>query len=97
MVAVVATVWTAGALAQLSGSVLAGAVGSSAVAIGAVAGVVGSIAGQLAGLALGVQDKFNWGAVAAGAIGGTIGGSSGLLSKVPGGAFAQAISGNIIN
>ncbi|HNM81390.1 MAG TPA: hypothetical protein PKL28_10050, partial [Rhodocyclaceae bacterium] len=75
IVAVVATVLTAGALAQVCVNGLTGlwSVGLSTLAsnvgIALAAGAVGSIAGQLTGMALGVQDEFSWGAVAAGALG----------------------------
>jgi YD repeat-containing protein len=56
-------VWAAG------GAILSSAGGFGlALASAAIGGAVGSIAGQLTGMALGVQDKFSWGAVAAGAL-----------------------------
>lgn len=87
VVAVVATIYTAGALAGASGSamfstgvgVLGGSVTTGGVigSIGvmgtaAVAGAVGSIASQVAGNMLGVQDGFSWKSVALGAISGGV-------------------------
>jgi hypothetical protein len=96
VVAVVATVLTAGALAPVAGQSMwaagtaalgFGAAGAAGASIGAalVGGAMGSIAGQLTGMALGVQDKFSWGAVAAGALGAGIGASG----------VGQAITGSI--
>ena len=105
VIAIVATIYTAGAFAVAAGATggtfAAGvtALGSGTLGFGAaaVAGAVGSIAGQVAGIALGVQDKFSWGAVAAGAIGAGIG-ASGVLGSIAGGnVVGQAIAGNIIN
>ena len=100
-----ATIYTAGAFAVAAGATggtfAAGvtALGSGTLGFGAaaVAGAVGSIAGQVAGIALGVQDKFSWGAVAAGAIGAGIGASGALGSIAGGNPIGQAIAGNIIN
>ena len=107
VVAVVATIYTAGAASIALGSAASGAttfaagtaaLGGASLGAAVIGGAVGSIAGQLAGLALGVQDKFNWGAVAAGAIGAGIGAAGGINigSGVPG-QIASAIAGNIIN
>jgi hypothetical protein len=73
IVAIVVTVFTAGAAA----AALLPALGSfgSAVVGGAIGAAVGSIASQGVGIAIGVQDKFSWGAVAKAAIGGAIGGA----------------------
>jgi YD repeat-containing protein len=71
VVAVVATVLTAGAMAPVLGQTMwsagltaLGSTGTLGFGGAFLAGAVGSIAGQAAGMALGVQDKFNWGAVA---------------------------------
>ena len=90
IVAVVATVLTAGALAPVAGqSMWAAGIGAmSAGGFAAVAGaVVGSIASQVAGLALGVQDKFSWGAVA------TAGLTAGVLNTGPMKAITQSVGG----
>jgi hypothetical protein len=95
-----AAIGTAGAFAAGTAALSGGIVGlgaGTAFGIAAVAGAVGSIAGQLAGLALGVQDKFSWSAVAAGAIGAGIGASGALGSIAGGNVVGQAIAGNIIN
>lgn len=68
VVAIVASVFTAGAALAALGPVLAGALG----------GAVGSIASQLTGMALGVQQSFSWSAVAKGAI---IGGITGGVAQ----------------
>lgn len=72
IVAVVATVLTTGmmALQGWQGLVTTWQAGlsSAGVVSAMVGGAVGSIASQLTGMALGVQDKFSWGAVAAGAL-----------------------------
>lgn len=99
VVAIVATVMTAGALAGVaaqgfSASMAAlGGTGvmatSTAAALGTfgtalVAGAVGSIVSQGIGMALGMQDKFSWGAVAVSAL------SSGLTYGTgPGGLAGQ--------
>jgi len=65
VVAVVVTIYTAGALtAALGGSLSVG--GSAAVA--AASGAAGSIASQVAGNVMGVQDGFSWKSVALSAI-----------------------------
>ncbi|WZB69026.1 hypothetical protein WJ968_20065 [Achromobacter xylosoxidans] len=104
MVAVVATVFTAGALAAPAGATLGGMMnlgvsvlagtstlsGIGAVGIGLAAGAVGSAVSQGVGMALGMQSKFSWGSVAMGALG------SGVMAGV-GGAFngASFLSGNL--
>jgi hypothetical protein len=89
-VAVVATVYTAGALAVAGAgtgfsatmsagmSVLGGSAGltGTTIAIGAASGAAGSLASQAAGNLLGVQDGFSWKGVALSALSGGI--SSGL-------------------
>ncbi|PHV05358.1 hypothetical protein CSQ96_20900 [Janthinobacterium sp. BJB412] len=74
VVAVAATIVTGGAaLAAGMGQMMAGA----------IAGAVGSVASQVVGMALGVQDGFNWKGVALGAMGGAIAGgigASGIMS-----------------
>jgi YD repeat-containing protein len=82
IVAIVVTVITAGAAA----AALAPALGSfgSAVVGGAIGAAVGSIASQGVGIAIGVQDKFNWGAVAKAAIGGAVGGALFGVSSLAG-------------
>lgn len=98
-VAVVATIYTAGALAgpaaitAAGGSTMAAgvtALGAGSLGFGAaIAGAAGSIAGQLAGNALGVQSGFSWGAVA------TAGLTSGILSTGPMKALTQAVRGAV--
>ncbi len=79
VVAVVATVFTAGALMPMAVGAL-GVVGG-AMAATAVGGIVGSVVSQGVGMALGVQSKFNWGAVAmAGVAGAVSGGVTGFLN-----------------
>jgi hypothetical protein len=101
VIAVAVTIWTAGALSQVSGGIL-GAIGSSGVATGAVAGAAGSIASQAIGVATGIQDKFSWNAVALAAVGGAIGGS-GIGDKfskmvgVVGGSGQAAVAGAFNN
>lgn len=64
IVAVVATVVTIGIPMGAWGA----GFGSAGIGAAMLGGAVGSIAGQLAGMALGVQDKFSWGAVASAAL-----------------------------
>ena len=70
---------TAGALtgsgvaASLAAGTATGAGLGATVVGGALAGAAGSIVSQGVGLATGIQDKFNWGAVALSAIGGGVG------------------------
>ena len=92
IVAVAVTAWLApelegevgtlfnGGTALAAGSTSAAAVGGDIVG-GGLAGALGSTAGQLAGLATGVQNQFNWNAVALGALGGAI--SGGLGGELP--------------
>ncbi len=84
VIVAVVTVYTAGAAAPLLGASVAGVSGTmatgaavlggaagftwGAVAAVAVAGAVGSAVGQLASMAFGLTDKFDWGAVAVGAL-----------------------------
>ncbi|XVN16208.1 hypothetical protein QZH47_09480 [Pseudomonas corrugata] len=105
IVAVVATVFTAGAAlavvapAAAAGlstaaagiAALSGAVGGS-IGFGAavIGGMAGSIASQLAGNALGVSNGFSWGQVAAGGLGAGIG--AGIGSLVSGGQTAQQLA-----
>ncbi|KRC81816.1 hypothetical protein ASE13_05495 [Sphingomonas sp. Root241] len=72
VVAVAVTVASQGTLAGLLGSPVLG---------GAAAGVAGSVVSQTVGLATGIQNKFNFGAVAMAGIAGGIGGG---LSSVKG-------------
>ena len=109
VVAIAATIITAGALAPVTASlgsgiagtfatgvsVLGGSLGAAGFGIGLAAGAIGSVVGQLTGMALGVQDKFSWGAVATGAIGAGLGASSalgGISNQV-----VRAVAGNLIN
>ncbi|MEQ1540682.1 MAG: DUF6531 domain-containing protein [Novosphingobium sp.] len=48
-----------------------------AIAAGATLGAAGALASQAFGVATGIQDKFNFGAVALGALGGAVGGAFG--------------------
>jgi YD repeat-containing protein len=83
VIVVLVTYFTAGALttpAATGGAAVVGTTAAvtttaaattltwSAVAIAAVAGAAGAVAGQLASLAFGLTDKFDWGAVALGAV-----------------------------
>ncbi|MCW4463815.1 LysM peptidoglycan-binding domain-containing protein [Sphingomonas sp. BT-65] len=93
VVAVTVTIASAGAALSAVGAVkggfmaatkaflgVAGAanVGAGAtIAADAFGGAVGSIASQGAGIAMGMQDKINWGGVALGGISGAIGGALG--------------------
>jgi hypothetical protein len=65
-----AAITAAGGVMQAGAVAIGGALTATGIGFTglAVAGAAGSIAGQLAGMALGVQDKFNWGGVAAGAL-----------------------------
>lgn len=93
IIAVVVTVVTLGAAAPAVaglGSAFAGTavtIGTTTLSLagaalaGAVAGIAGSIASQLAGLALGVQDSFDWKAVAIGGVTGAVGGALGGLAN----------------
>jgi YD repeat-containing protein len=58
-----AATWASG-MAVLGGAGFA----TGGLAAAAIGGAVGSVAGQLTGMALGVQDKFSWGAVATAAL-----------------------------
>ncbi len=93
VVAIVVTVFTYGALAEVTGPVIAGA----------VSGAAGAAAGQLVGNVTGVYDGFDWKAVAMGAVGGAItGGLSGvnLLGEGAGitaNAVARAAVGNALS
>jgi YD repeat-containing protein len=83
-VAVVATVYTAGAFAASAGSTffetlaaggsaLTGAAGGLTFAEGALAGAAGSVASQAFGDLTGITDGFDWRGVALGALGGGFG------------------------
>ncbi|WP_440534032.1 Ig-like domain repeat protein [Variovorax sp. YR566] len=87
VVAVVVSIYTAGAALGAMGGVAAGTTGgvviggvtysaATVVAAGAIGGAVGSIASQAVGVAIGAQDSFSWKGVALGAIAG--GASAGL-------------------
>ena len=79
VVAVVATVFTAGALMPAAVGAF-GTVGGGMAAWGAGA-IAGSVVSQGAGMALGMQKKFNWGAVALAGIGGAVtGGVTGYFN-----------------
>lgn len=84
VIAVVVTIYTAGALSApmytasgalmgtfaTGAAVLGGAAGFTfgTVAIAVAAGAAGAVAGQLASMAFGLSDRFDWGAVAMGAL-----------------------------
>ncbi|WP_256081313.1 DUF4214 domain-containing protein [Massilia sp. YIM B04103] len=87
VVAVVATIFTAGAMAGLlsiatgatstfgAGLAMLGGAGgftAGALATGAVAAAAGSVAGQLTAMGLGYQDEFSWRSVATAAVGGVV-------------------------
>ncbi|WP_418124768.1 deaminase domain-containing protein [Variovorax sp. 160MFSha2.1] len=108
VVAVVVTIFTAGAAAPYLGATvtagtttfgaglaaLGGTYGAGvAVAAGAIGGAAGSIASQGVGIAIGAQDSFNWKGVALSAISGGI---SGGLGAVANGAVPalQGLAGN---
>lgn len=113
-VAVAATIFTSGAaIAALSGSVgsvmqgvgtLLALKGSAAVGVstliaaGVVGGAVGSAVSQGVGLALGIQDKFNWAGVAMAGLSGGVG--AGLAAAPLGsgvlGATTRGLLGNVI-
>ncbi|MEN2790519.1 LysM peptidoglycan-binding domain-containing protein [Sphingomonas oligophenolica] len=75
----------------LNGGTTAAAAGSAA-AIGgaALAGVAGSVVSQGFGLATGLQDKFNWGAVAMAGIGAGVGASLSKFSMFAGDTLTKA-------
>jgi YD repeat-containing protein len=53
----------------VAGAATAGTLGATNLGLAmAIGGAVGSVAGQLTGMAVGVQDKFSWGAVATSAL-----------------------------
>lgn len=105
---------TAGALAGVAAQgfsaslgALTGAMGAGGIGLGglAIAGAVGSIASQAVGMAIGMQDKFSWGAVAVsaistgltygtgpGGIAGQMGIKEGLTQAVVNGAVNNTIS-----
>ncbi|HKB12613.1 MAG TPA: LysM peptidoglycan-binding domain-containing protein, partial [Vicinamibacterales bacterium] len=93
--------------AVLTGSGITGASVLTVAAAAAVGGAVGSIASQGLGIALGVQQKFSWGAVAAAGLSAGItagigaglgeGGIAGKLLQVPTGVGQQALNGAINN
>ena len=102
-VAVVATMFTAGAAAALVGGAnfsaamgagLAAATGGGLAGVGAgamaIGGAVGSIASQAVGNLIGAQDGFSWKSVALSAIGGGISGGMGGMD------FGLGQTGNVI-
>ncbi|MDK2126885.1 LysM peptidoglycan-binding domain-containing protein [Parachitinimonas caeni] len=68
VIAVIVTIYTAGAASAYFGSAIAG---------GAVGGAAGAVASQAAGMAMGVQNSFNWNQVGMAALGGAITGGIG--------------------
>jgi YD repeat-containing protein len=80
---------------------LTGALGvtGGAIASGAIAGAAGSAASQVAGIAMGMQEKFSWNAVGMAALGGAIGGSGKL--GIGGGSWeaaaGRAMIGSIVS
>ncbi|MGC3963613.1 MAG: hypothetical protein QM803_09880 [Rhodocyclaceae bacterium] len=89
VVAVVVSVFTAGAAFAALAPVL-GNLGAT-IAAGAIAGAASSIASQGVGLAMGVQDKFNWSSVSLSALGGAVSAGVGYAFTAPGTA-AQAMA-----
>ncbi len=87
VVAVAVTYVTAGALSGLAASGLAGAMGA-----GAIAGAAGSIASQMAGMAMGMQDGFNWKGVATAAVGGAL--TAGVADLAKAGDLGSVFKGN---
>ncbi|MBI2308425.1 MAG: LysM peptidoglycan-binding domain-containing protein [Rhodocyclales bacterium] len=108
IVVVVVTIYTAGAasVAMAGGSVagtgFAGTMAAGVSAMGsmtavgfaaaAIGGAVGSVVGQGLSMAMGLQDKFSWGAVAAGALGAVAGGAA---SGLAGGGIAGVAAANV--
>lgn len=81
-----------GGLMAVGSAALGGSLGMAGFGAALIGGAVGSIAGQLTGMALGVQDKFSWGAVAAGALTAAAGGAA---SGAFGGGIAGAVAANV--
>jgi len=63
-----------------TGTAVVGKLGS-AIIVGMMAGAAGAVAGQLASIALGLADHFEWREVAAGAIAGGVGAALGAAAK----------------
>lgn len=89
-VAVIVTVYTAGALSGMVGAGMGTLTTGSAIAVGAIAGAAGSAASLAAGSMMGVA-SFNWTGVAAGAVTGAI--TGGLAAQF--GSVGDAINGSI--
>jgi hypothetical protein len=85
IVAIVVTVVTYGAAAAYFGPGL-----GATIAAGAVAWAAGSIASQAVGIAIGVQQDFDWKGVALAAVGGAIGGGLSEFSAFSGAANSTA-------
>lgn len=86
--------WSAGATAlgfSTGGTIMAGSFAATAggFATGLVAGAVGSIVSQGVGIAIGVQDKFSWGAVAVSGL------SAGVSASGLGSVVSKAVDGGV--
>jgi len=97
VVAVVATIYTAGLASGALGAGFGATMSAGATALqggslfaATIGGAVGNAAGQLAGMALGTQDKFNWGGVATGALTGLA--TAGVASLNVGGSLTSAMN-----
>ncbi|WP_156957792.1 hypothetical protein [Paracidovorax oryzae] len=109
VIAVVATIYTAGLLTGASGALgetlVAGAQamlpGGMTIAEGAIAGAVGSVASQAVGIAIGAQKGFNWKSVGLAAVSSGVTAGLGNPSWLPdlgtfgNAAMKQAVSGTI--
>ncbi|MCB5190294.1 HNH endonuclease, partial [Methylobacillus arboreus] len=82
-------------LAVLGGT--AGLTTGLGLSIGLAAGAIGSAVSQVAGMAMGIQDKFSWGAVATSAITAGIGAGGGFKAIAGSNTIGHAVARNITN
>jgi YD repeat-containing protein len=104
VIAVVATVFTAGALtvglsagfsAIMSAGVgaLGAGIGAASIGVSLAAGAAGSIASQAVGMALGMQDSFSWTGVATSALGAGVG--AGMAQSGIGASIGKALGSSM--
>ncbi|MBK4734904.1 phospholipase effector Tle1 domain-containing protein [Noviherbaspirillum pedocola] len=96
IVAVAATVFSAGVLAPAAGG---GLFASGSIGAAVASSVVGSVVSQAVGIAIGVQDGFSWSGLALSAIGAGVGaaiGATGIGARIAGSLGIESAAGRAL-